>query len=158
MPRQASSAIVQILHGNPNRRTKEQLQKRVKNEKKLQFSSDNLKPPSWLSTGAKKVFKTVVDLYKDTTFLNDADVVTLAQYCDWYSEYMACNRRLKKNGRVIGNKPNPDLRMKLQISAELDRLARELGLTPAARASLSIHASDAYDTAKEMKENDDDFE
>lgn len=113
-----------------------------KNEKKLNFGTEKLTPPSWLSSGAKKVFIQIVDMYKDTSFLNNADLIILTQYCDWYSEYTACNNRLKKNGRSIAGKINPDLRMKLSISQELDRLGKELGLTPAARASLAIHLDD----------------
>lgn len=155
MPRKAQSAIIQLMEKNPNHRTSGELKKRAKNEQKLNFGSENLKPPKWLSAKAKKVFKLIVDLYKETTFLNDADFVTLCQYCDWYSEYLACNTRLKNQGRSIGGKPNPELRMKLQISSELDRLARELGLTPAARSSLAIHLADD-DQGKEKE--DDEFD
>lgn len=155
MPRKAQSSIIQIFEGNPNNKTKKELAKRQKNEQKLNFGTQNLKPPKWLSSGAKKVFLMIVDIYKDTSFLNDADVVTLAQYCDWYSEYLACNNRLKKNGKSIDGKPSPELRLKLQISGELDRLARELGLTPSARASLAIHMNDE-DEAKD--DDDDEFE
>lgn len=152
MPRSAQSAYLQILEGNPNNKPKKELHKRLKNEKKLNFGTENLVPPNWLSSGAKKVFKQIVDLYSDTTFLNNADVVTLTQYCDWYSEYLACNGRLKKHGKSKDGKPSPDLRLKLQISGELDRLARELGLTPAARASLAIHLNDESD-----EKDEDDF-
>lgn len=143
------------MEKNPNHRTKEQLNKRAKNEDKLNFGTDKLKPPKWLSGKAKTVFTQIVDLYKDTTFLNNADFVTLCQYCDWYSEYLACNGRLKTNGRSENGKPSGDLRLKLQISSEMDRLARELGLTPAARSSLAIHLQDD-DQHKEVE--DDEFD
>lgn len=163
MARRAQSATLQVLEGNPNNKTKKELKKRIKNEKKLDFGTDKLTPPNWLSKSAKVIFKEIVDLYSKTTFLNNADLVTLTQYCDWYGEYLACNTRLKKNGRSKNGKPNGDMRLKLQISAELDRLARELGLTPAARASLAIHINDELSEAqqkqwdKEDDEFDDDF-
>lgn len=155
MPRKAKSALLQIVEGNPNNKPKKELAKRAKNEKKLNFGTKNLVPPKWLSAGAKKVFKQIVSLYSDTTFLNDADLVTLTQYCDWYSEYLACNRRLQKNGRSLDGKPSGDLRLKLQISAELDRLARELGLTPASRSSLAIRLSD---DDSDQSDEDDEFD
>lgn len=159
MPRKAKSAIQQMMDGNPNNRTSKELYKRAKNEKRLEFGNEKLVPPSWLSSGAKNVFKQIVDTYKDTSFLNDADLITLAQYADWYSEYKACNTRLKKNGRSVDGKPSGDLRLKLSISAELDRLAKELGLTPASRASLAIHLnSDSNSDTADHDEFDDEFD
>ena len=52
MPRMAQSAYLQVLNGNPNNKTKKELNKRLKNEKKLSVSADNMKPPAWLTTGA----------------------------------------------------------------------------------------------------------
>lgn len=151
MPRKAKSAIIQLMEQNPNRKTKEELHKRAKNEEKLNFGTDKLVPPNWLKSDARKIFLAIVDMYKDTSFLNNADLVTLTQYCDWYGEYLACNKRLS-HGRSHDGKPSPELRMKLQISGELDRLARELGLTPAARSSLAIHLAD--DDQGKTKEDD----
>lgn len=72
-------------------------------------------------------------------------------YCDLTKEYKSCNARLKE-GRFVEGKPNPDLRLKLQISAELDKLAKNLGLNPAARASLAINMTD-----DQKQDDDDDF-
>lgn len=160
MPRKAISATLQLLEGNPNNKTKKELRKRIKNEKRLNFGIDKLKPPKWLSAKAKKVFKMIVDMYKDTSFLSNADYVTLCQYCDWYSEYMACNTRLKGHGRTQKGKPTGDMQLKLKISQELLRLGKELGLTPAARASLAIHLNDELSQAqqKQWDKEDDEFD
>lgn len=153
MPRKAKSAIQQRIEGNPNRKTSNELKAREKNEKKLDFGKEELKPPSWLNTGAKKAFKFIVDTYAETSFLNDADLYVLARYCDLYSEYLATNKRLKKNGRSIDGKTSGDLRFKLNLSAEMGKMEKELGLTPAARASLAIHM-----TEPENDENKDEFD
>lgn len=149
MPRQAQSAYLQVLNGNPNNRTKKELAKRTKNEKRMEVSNENMNPPSWLSTGAKKEFNRIVDLFSDNKLLNEADITELAMYCDLLSEYRACNTRLKKNGRSVDGKPSPDVRMKLQLSQQIDKLAKNLGLTPSARASMAINLD-------EIEEDDED--
>lgn len=157
LPRKAKSAIQQMIDGNPNRKTSSEISQRVKNEKKLDFGAEKLKPPSWLNSGAKKAFEYIVQTYADTSFLNDADLYILARYCDLWSEYRACNTRLKKNGRSEGGKTSGDLRFKLNLSAEMDKMEKEMGLTPAARASLAIHAQ-TPDSGQETDEFDEDFD
>lgn len=152
MPRKALSAVQQIMNGNPNNKPKKELNKRLKNEKKLNFGAENLKPPAWLNAGAKKAFRLIVKTYADTNFINNADLFVLSRYCDLLSEYKACNTRLKKNGRSENGKVSGDLRFKLNVSAELGKMEKELGLTPAARASLAIHAGD--DGTEESNEDD----
>lgn len=138
-----------MLNGNPNNKTKKELAKRTKNEKRMEVSNENMTPPAWLSTGAKKEFNRIVDLFSDNKLLNEADITELAMYCDLLSEYRACNTRLKKNGRSVDGKPSPDVRMKLQLSQQIDKLAKNLGLTPSARASMAINLD-------EIEEDDED--
>lgn len=157
MPRKAKSAIQQQIDGNPNRKTSKEISQRVKNEEKMDFGSEKLQSPAWLNSGAKKAFKFIVDTYAETNFLNDADLYVLTRYCDLYSEYLACNRRLKKNGRSEDGKVSGDLRFKLNLSAELGKLEKEMGLTPAARASLAIHMESSEDEP-EKDEFDEDFD
>ena len=151
MPRQAQSAYLQILSGNPNRKTKKEINKRRKNEEMLAVSAENINPPTWLSSGAKKEFNRIVKLFGDTKVLNEADITELALYADLTMEYKSCNTRLKKHGREHAGKPSPDIRLKMQLSQQIDRLARNLGLTPTARASMAIHADD------KKVDDDDDF-
>lgn len=152
MPQTAKNVLQMVSNGNYNHRTKDELKRRAKNEKKLQVSAEHMDPPTWLNSGARKQFKAIVELFKKSDLLNEADIPEIARYCDLTYEYKSCNSRLKRNGRSIDGKPNPDLRMKLQISAELDKLAKNLGLNPAARASLAINMTD-----DKNKEDDDDF-
>lgn len=149
MPRQAQSALLQILNGNPNNKTKKELNKRLKNEKSLLVSAKNIVPPAWLNATAKKEFNRVVKLFKDTTLLNEADIFTLTNYADLVSEYRMCTLRLNKNKRFIDGKLNPDLRLKVKLSAEIDKLTKNLGLTPAGRASLAIKS-----TSKEKQKHE----
>ena len=151
MPQVAKSALLHIVEGNPNNKTKKELYRREKNEKKLAVAAENIDPPAWLTPGAKNEFNRVVKLFKGTTLLNEADIQTLAIYSDLCMEYKACQARLKKNGRSIDGKPSPDIRLKLQISQQISKCAKDLGLNPAARASLAINMTD------EKGDDDDEF-
>ncbi|VTZ90392.1 phage terminase small subunit P27 family [Limosilactobacillus mucosae] len=151
MPRTAQSAYLHVLQGNPNNKTKKELSRRIHNEERMQVSAENMKPPFGISAGAEKEFKRIVKLFKPTQLFNEADVAELAMYCDLLMEYKACNTRLKKHGREKDGKPSPDIRLKMQLSQQIDRLARNLGLTPTARASMAINAKD------EEVDDDEDF-
>lgn len=142
--------MLQIVNGNTARMTKAEAQRRQDNENKLKVSAENITPPAWLSTGAKSEFNRLVKLFENVDLFTEADINDLAVYCDLLMEYKSCNARLKKNGRSINGKPNPDLRMKLQISQAMDRVAKNLGLNPASRASLAI-------SMKQEEDDDEDF-
>lgn len=139
MPRTAQSAYMQMLEGNPNNKTKKELSKRSKNEKKLSVSAENMIAPSWLSRGAKNEFNRIVGLFQDSGILNEADIGELAIYCDALSDYKALGRIIKKHGRSAYGDVSPFLKEKRQLLDKLDKLARSLGLTPAARASFAIN-------------------
>lgn len=152
MPQTAKNVLQLVANGNYNHKPKDELERRAKNEQKLKVSAEHMDPPSYLDPGAKKQFRAIIKLFKDTDLMNEADIDEIARYCDLTKEYKSCNARLKRNGRFAEGKPNPDLRLKLQISAELDKLAKNLGLNPAARASLAINMTD-----NQNEEDDDEF-
>lgn len=149
MPQNAKSAYIHLLEGNPNNKTKKELNKRLKNEEKMKLSDDQLVAPSWLSTSGKKVFKQVVEIMKPTKLLNNADLYTIAMFSDAVDDYIKCCKQIKKNGFMIKGKVNPFIKQKQAYSTIIKRYGNDLGLSPAARASLSIHIDDG-------KENTDD--
>lgn len=150
MPRSAKSAALHLLQGNPNNLTKKEIFKRKKNEEKLEISSENVVAPTWLSPSAKKDFYRVKKILAPAGILTDGDVDLLAIYCDTLSDYKAAVRSVKKS-RTIKGKLNPFLHEKQKLAPLLNKQANELGLTPAARASLAIHMDD------EVEDDDDDF-
>ncbi|MEK1298938.1 phage terminase small subunit P27 family [Limosilactobacillus fermentum] len=153
MARQVMNSKLQMMLGNPNNKTKKELHRRQKNEQKLAVSAENMEPPAWLSPGAKTEFKRIVGLFEKTEVFNEADISELAVYCDLLMEYKSANMRLKKHGRDNDGKPNPDIRLKMQLSQRLDALARNLGLTPTARASMAINMK-----GDEASDGEDDFD
>lgn len=153
MPQTAKNALLRVVNGyteDPGKLGRREIERRKWNEDKLKISAGNMEPPAWLSMGAKKEFKRIVGLFGETELLTEADTNTLAQYCDLLGEYKACNNRLKKYGRSQDGRTNPDIKLKLSISQAMQRLVKDLGLSPAARASLAINM-------REEATDDDDF-
>lgn len=150
VPQKAKSVALHLMEGNPNNKTKKELYKRQKNEKKLAISAAHIDPPTWLSTGAKNEFNRLKKLLAPTEILTDADINLLAIYCDTLMDYKACNAEVKKHGRSVQEKPNPFWREKQKLAPLLQKLGNELGLSPSARASLAINMT-------EETTDDDDF-
>ncbi|MCP8859448.1 phage terminase small subunit P27 family [Latilactobacillus curvatus] len=145
MPRTAKSAMLHIMEGNPNNKTKKELQKRQKNELKMKLSADNLVPPKWLNESAAKRFTEITQIMAPTGILSDSDVDTLAIYCDTLADYKSHKNKVKQLGMFKDGKVNPFVREKRNTAILLNRYANELGLTPSARASMAIHMSDDED-------------
>lgn len=138
MPTPATSAKLQLLQGNPNKRNVEELKKRVEQEERMKMSADNIIPPSWLDSTAKNEFQRLADLLVSVELINDADINHLALYCDAYSEYLSCKREIKAKGKWVDGRPNPFYLRKKDAASQMRSFAADLGLTPAARAKLAI--------------------
>ena len=146
MPRVAKAAALSIIEGNPNNKTKKELYKRKRNEKKMQLSDDKLIAPSWLDPGAKKDFNFLVSLLKESKVVNNADLTQLAIYCDTLYDYKAYKRAVKKYGKLINGKINPFIREKRNAAQLLDKIGNEFGLSPTARNSIAINLPEENDS------------
>ena len=142
MPNPAKSIGLQLLHGNKNHRTKKEIEQRSKNEEKLKLGHNNVKPPNWLDTTAKKEFKRLSDLLISVDLMTDADVIHLALYCDAYSQYLSFKRQVKRHGMWIDSKPNPFIKKMSDAANQLRTFSSDLGLSPAARVKLAINLKD----------------
>ncbi|AAK79859.1 P27 family predicted phage terminase small subunit [Clostridium acetobutylicum] len=149
MPNPAKPIGLQLLHGNKNHRTKDEIEKRLKNEERLKIGHDNIKPPSWLDKTAQKEFKRLAKLLIEVELMTDADITHLALYCDAYSQYLSFKAQVKKHGMWIEDKPNPFIKKMSDMVSQLRSLSSDLGLNPSARAKLAINF-------KEPNEDDED--
>lgn len=139
MPTPAKSAKLQLLEGNPAKKNTDKLKRRAEQESKLKMSDDNVKPPTWLDTVARKEFKRLAKLLTEIELVNDADVGHLAIYCDSYSQYLRCKREVEENGMWIEGKPNPFLLRMKDAATQMRSYGSDLGLSPSARAKLAIN-------------------
>ena len=100
-----------------------------------------LNVPEDLSSEARQVWSAVVQAIHHTGVLTAADADTLRMYCEAVVRYRAAESMLTKTGPLIKGRDgefvkNP-LHQIVRDNALLMRsLARELGLTPAARSGL----------------------
>ena len=116
--------------------TKQEITIRQEAEKKLRGGSDKLKPPSYLTTSQKKIFKYIVSNLEEAGILGNLDLyilsvsaVTIGNLIDLDAEINQCD----------------DIALKLKMMQARDkytkdffRCCNELSLSPQSRAKLSI--------------------
>ena len=126
---------LKILQGNPS--------KRPLNEKEPNFecSEEILNPPPFLSRYAKKEWKRIVPLLKRNGVITDADINTLAAYCQSYHRWVEAEKEIRKHGLVAytdkGNViQRPEVGVANKAMEQMVRYAKEFGLTPSSRTSL----------------------
>ncbi|MFA7174935.1 MAG: phage terminase small subunit P27 family [Kiritimatiellia bacterium] len=118
-------------------------------EARLRPGSDRVSPPKWLSNEAKKEFRRIVKEFDtvNADLFTNVDVDMLAAYCDAYIEYQRCTEIIAHEGLMVEytNKagaentvPHPLLAKKKQLFEQMKACASEFGLTPSARAKLTL--------------------
>lgn len=157
MPRH--SKLVSVMDGKKPHRSNKEIEKRKKNEQALNVGNDDIKPPTWLNSKAKKVFERTTEYLKQVNVITNLDIDTLAVYCDSVAKYEEENKALKKlikdykkfereckdpmtlmEKSVEVNKLIDKLQKgQLRLADNIRKYAIEFGLTPQARAKLSIH-------------------
>lgn len=122
--------------------TAEELETRKATEQRLKGSADKIKPPKYLSSNQKKIFKYIVAELKESDILSNLDVPIL----------VTCSRaidRLNYIEEMIDNDPELLLDSSLMSSKDkytkdLYRCCNELCLSPQARAKMgSINLNNA---------------
>ncbi|MBP0725545.1 phage terminase small subunit P27 family [Bacillus sp. RG28] len=160
MGRSAKPVVLQLLEGNKGKYSKAQLQERLEREKLIQPKTDKLKPPSWLSSFAKKEFKRMVNELKEVDLVTNVDVNALALYCDAYGNYVECTKVIQEEGLMVEytnkaaetNKvPHPLLTKQKALFEQMKSLSTEFGLTPAARAKIAIPKLNEKEESDEEK-------
>ncbi|WAH44514.1 phage terminase small subunit P27 family [Alicyclobacillus fastidiosus] len=145
--RKAIPVHLQLLNGNKSRLTKKEIEQRAMAEKSLRPRADNIRPPTWLDSVAKKEFKRIAKELQELELLTNVDVNALAAYCDAYADYVECTRIIREEGLLVEytnkaaetNKvPHPLLTKKKQLHDQMRSLSLEFGLTPSSRAKLAM--------------------
>ena len=102
--------------------------------------------PEWLTPAAAELWELVVPALEALGVLGASDGFALARYCALYAEWIECGEAIARQGTFIQErdkrgklKPlrkNPRIALRQELGAELGRLEREFGLTPAARVGV----------------------
>lgn len=99
--------------------------------------------PSGLSREANVAWRRLAPILADLGLLSDRFRDALALYCETWAEFWQHKKALTKEGYTIeaGNGttiPHPRVGMKDRCQSQLVKLAREIGLTPAAATGLTL--------------------
>lgn len=139
-----------ILNGNPSKISNLEMQ--YANEPQFDaYDSNNLpKPPAFLPTLSKRCWRENVPVLASQGLLTKADLDILAAYCAAYYVWRSCLEDLKKVGSMIyrphsATQPQstyldvlPQVRGLNTAAKQMLELAREFGMTPAARGRMVV--------------------
>lgn len=135
------------IEGCTGARTNAEKERRKENEKKLRGDNDKLKPPSYLTKEAKKIFKWIVKESKEGKLFGNVDVFILEQFSNTYARYRELEMEYNyEKDRDIKKELRKELKRETD---QLPRLYNELGLSPSTRAKLG-----SLNLKKEEDEND----
>ena len=69
-------------------------------EKFLKGNTNQLKPPKWLDSEAKREFNRIVKELKALEVVQNLDLTVLAVYCNAYSNYVKLTEAIDRNGAI----------------------------------------------------------
>src|SRR5690606_6965796 len=106
MGRRAKPVELLVLNGRKHL-TKKEIQARREGEARLRPPADAVKPPSWLSKEARKVWRRAVASLGPLDILTNADVEQLAVFCDAVARYAECSRIIEREGLIVEGARGP---------------------------------------------------
>ncbi len=120
----------------------------VENEMEVDLVKTIPEAPNWLSKIGKQEWVKVVTQLYNIEMLHYVDLKLIESYCNEISLYIECEMELRKAGRVdnftntngdlIRSQAKPLVKIKNDALNNALKLATQFGLTPVARASISV--------------------
>lgn len=155
MGRRAKPIELLVLNGKKHL-TKKEISGRRDAEARLRPSDDAIRPPKWLSKAARKEWRRIVKVLDGLGILTNADVDTLAVYCDAVVRYAEASKIIETEGMVIeterGLKQHPAVVAQQKYAGIMARCAAQLGLEPSARAALAAKLAKESQPADRFEE------
>ncbi len=147
MGRRARPVELLVLTGKKHLTKKEATARRqAEGALRPRGSGKQLYAPRWLSKAAQKEWRRIVSLMADLGVLTEADINTLAVYCDAAARYAEAAKAVQEQGAVIetdrGPRQNPAVLVAEKYWRIMNKAAAALGLDPASRASLAAKAAE----------------
>lgn len=148
---------LKIIQGNPGR-------KPLNNDVKFETDKEVPKALAHLDTVAKKEWKRLAPMIYDKGMLTKADLAAFGAYCAaysmWYNAEKDLKAKLSENGGSLTFETEkgyqqqiPEVGIVNQARLNLVKLAREFGLTPSARAGISMTDSEDASSIMEFIKN-----
>lgn len=131
-------------------------EQRQKAEDEMKTLADlPLKPPAYLPTYGKKMWKTVVPQLKSLQSIKQLDQSTLEQMCVFYDCWIRATKDIKKNGITVGNRKNPAYTVLSDSGQQMRKAASLIGLTFDSRMRLMLpdNSDEEEDPFKQMMNN-----
>lgn len=145
MPNPAKPTALKVAQGNPG--------KRRLNRKEPKPAGRLGTPPAALSQAAKQVWRYYAPILEKLSVATAADRAAFEAFCRSYALWRQLRKDgegqplVKVNGQVV---PNPMLSLAAKEFKEWAAIAREFGLTPSARARLTIDDGSQADELEEF--------
>jgi len=142
MPNPKKPTALHLLNGNPSK-----IKDLGKNEPKPKPATGELKPPAWVNSDGKKMWKRLAGQLQAVGLLTEADLESFTMLCQSYGDYVAGEKDMKKNGRYCKhvNKFGAENEVERPVARATHRaferyrfLCSEFGLTPASRGKIEI--------------------
>lgn len=141
--RKKSSVAALKAAGNKAHKTKKEIEERKNSEEKLkELPKDKIRPPTWLNTQSKKIFKSIVKELAAVDLLANIDVFPLAVLADAFEKYIRVTTMLDEADIMVKftNKSgatntveNPLVRTQIKYAELIKKYSNEFGLTVASR-------------------------
>jgi len=136
---------LQILRGNPGKRKIPQHEPMPK--------SDRIEPPEWMTGDALEKWKQLVPELLEVGLLTNVDVDALSRYCVTWQEWRKHLTMVQKgldilvmrdeSGNVKYTQVAPSATLVVKYASILARLEQQFGMTPSARAGLTMGEAQA---------------
>lgn len=148
MAKAVQPITLSVVTGNKAKRSKAEIERRVKAEQALQVEKDKLKAPLWLGEIAMREFSYIVEETESIELLSNLDLHVLAVYCNVYEQYVKCTERIYKDGVMMDNTGSVDAGLishplfvkQHQLFQQMRQMQTDLGLSPSARARLALNS------------------
>lgn len=115
--------------------TKEEIQKRQENEKRIRGGCESLKPPSYLTRVQKQIFKNIIKYLADSEVLGNADVYILTVCSIAINRIQEIEKRINENPEEMFDRNV--MNTKDKYMRDFYRSCNELSLSPQSRAKLA---------------------
>lgn len=108
-----------------------------------QYTPLDASTPSWLDDTAALEWERIIPLLTENLPISALDAASVASYCMAVSKIKAAQVEIDKHGLMVqtttgGMKPNPAIKVQNDATAQMQKFARDLGLTPYARLNFNV--------------------
>ena len=114
--------------------TKEEIEERIENEKKLRGNSDKINPPHYLNCNQKELFNYIKSELEESKLLSNLDVYILTKGVIAIDRLQMIESKINKNPALILN--SQFMSNKKNYDNDFFRCCNELSLSPQSRAKL----------------------